>query len=104
MNNTMISKLRNDSTPFIFLRMGNDALHCYWWNRQVVVIAFKDHSYLGYYRTGGSGFNKEDAALDEGFRMLGKAPRGWYEGATYTDFRKGGNYYLVPKKEIRNYG
>lgn len=53
--------------------------------------------------TGGCGYNKEGAALDNAFRAIGVMPRGWDPGCTGPaphEFHKGGNYYYVPERHV----
>jgi len=111
--NKQVREVIDNETPHIVCEFGNYELRVYWCGKsgmygwQCMTVVFKDHSFHGHYKTGGCGFCKTSEAVEQGFRMSGKMPKGYaHGGGTYGipyKYHIGGNYSKVPVKDLRKW-
>jgi hypothetical protein len=102
------SRVRNlvdGETPFMEIDLPERRAIRLWWTKggaygpQVMAILYGDEDAL-YTVTDGCGYSKTHAALEECFRELGRAPRGFERhDQDLHRYRVGGNYYRVPVKD-----
>ena len=98
-----IRRIREKLTPEYFIKMGDAVIQAYWTGKQFIAVIFVDHEYVGFVSSEGYGTNKCADVLHDAFYYLERAPKGYHYSATLFRYHKGGNYYLVPLREVRQY-
>lgn len=95
-------------TPFKVVSFGPYELRLFWvsprgmYGPQVLAVAYGSHGYCWSDKTGGCGYSKECAAMESFWRACGYHPRAndYFHSEIHHSYRKGGNYYKVPKRDI----
>ena len=104
----------NDNTPFRVIDLPNHTIKL-WWSKKgtngyqcIVVLYHNKGGEHTYFKTGGFGYCKESSALKQAFKVVGNAPKEmasqykrYLEPSLPFCYHVGGNYYKVPKSEMR---
>lgn len=98
--------LIDHTTPFAVVDFGDYEVRQYWtkggaYGPQVVTVVFYAEEWFEH-KTGGCGFNKVAAGLEQAFSYLGQQPKGMTLGGESVPYEYfvGGNFYKVPKSKI----
>jgi hypothetical protein len=100
--------LREKYTPAYDIEIGKFNIEQYWTSPeklQVVTVVFKCNLYFSEHRTNGHGYCKMSAGLEATWPAIGIIPRlqSKYGDKINNAYHVGGNFYRVPKKDIRKF-
>lgn len=103
-------------TPYREINFGNQVTIRQYWTLRAGTMGFRMHTIVHDYRgekitvshgkTNGYGYCKESESYDNALRAMGiRAEEDTNRGASGVShkYHVGGNYYFVPKSEIRKY-
>lgn len=110
-----IRSVMDNETPFRVISIDDFELRLYWTptrgvaGYQCIGVVWGPYNeqtescLVAYAKTGGGGYCKESDMLGRMFKAIGIKPKGMVLGGQDMnyDYKVGGNFYRVPKKDIR---
>lgn len=102
-----VRNLIDNTTPETVIEIGEFEIRQYWtkggiYGQQVVTVVFNYPDFFEH-KTDGCGFCKMSDGLFHAFKHIGIKPKGMRLGRERIsrNYHIGGNFYRVPKKDIR---